>query len=52
MLRDVIQGQKRKKKSNPTPEKGAKVNKRHAEKELAMLLNFNFKPGDLNLVLT
>ncbi|QIB68602.1 hypothetical protein Ami103574_04370 [Aminipila butyrica] len=52
MLRDFIQGQKRKKRKNPTAEKVAEVNQRLAEKELAMILNFNFKPGDLHLVLT
>nr|WP_315021807.1 hypothetical protein [uncultured Aminipila sp.] len=52
MIRDAIQGQKRKKKSNPTPEKVAEVNQRHAEKELSMILNLNYKPGDLHLVLT
>lgn len=52
LVRDIIKGQKRKAKANPTPEKVEAVNRRNAERELAMILNYNFKPGDLHLVLT
>lgn len=45
-------GEKRKKKSNPTPEKVAEVNRRNSERELTLKLHHNFKCGDIHTVLT
>lgn len=44
--------QKRKRKSNPTPEAVAKINKINQERELTGKLNGNFKPGDSWLTLS
>lgn len=47
-----IPGQKRIKKQNPTPEAVRKINEKNAIRDLAAILNHNFHPGDLHLVLT
>jgi len=41
-----------KNKVNVTEDDVSKVNERNAEKKLRRLINYNFKPGDLHLVLT
>lgn len=45
-------GEKRKRKENPTAEKVMQINQKNAERDLAMILNHNFRPSDLHLVLT
>lgn len=42
----------RQKRHSPTPEAMAAYNKKLAERELARLINANFGPGDLSIVLT
>lgn len=44
--------QKRKPKSNPTPEAVAKINKINQERDLTAKINHNFRPGDIWLVLS
>ena len=43
---------KRKPKTNPTPEAVAKINKINQERKLTAMINHNFKPGDIWLVLS
>lgn len=52
MLRERGKGGKRAKKHNPTTEAVKAFNQRIAERALTMLLNYNFKKGDLHLQLT
>lgn len=47
-----VKGKKRKKKENPTPEQVRKNNDRIAVRKLARVINANFGPGDLHVVLT
>ena len=47
-----VRGKKRKKRENPTPEQVQKNNDRIAIRKLARLINANFGPGDLHVVLT
>lgn len=52
VTRTYEKGQKRKPKSNPTPEAVAKLNFRNSVKTLTAKLNHNFQPGDYLLTLT
>ena len=52
VTRTYEKGQKRKPKSNPTPEAVAKLNFRNSVKALTAKLNHNFQPGDYLLTLT
>lgn len=45
-------GGKRKEKKNPTADEVLEINKKMAEMNLAIKLNYNFEPGDLHLSLT
>lgn len=45
-------GEKRAKKEKPTTAEVMRLNRRYAEKKLAILLNHNFRPGDYHVVLT
>ena len=45
-------GEKRSSKQAATPEMIERVNQKNAERILAIILNYNFRPGDLHLVLT
>jgi hypothetical protein len=47
-----IPGEKRKKKSNPTAENVAAINRRNSERELTLKLHHNFTHGDIHVVLT
>ena len=47
-----ISGGKRKKKNKPTPESVREVNRKNSERELHVLMNNNFQPGDLHVTLT
>lgn len=47
-----VRGKKRRKRENPTPEQVQKNNDRIAIRKLARLINANFGPGDLHVVLT
>jgi len=52
MIRDKNPETKRLKRNKPTTEKVAKINQKNAERELSMILNNNFKHGNLHLALT
>lgn len=43
---------KRRSKNRPTTEAVEKINRRNAEKDLSIKVNYNFKPGDTYLTLT
>lgn len=45
-------GQKRRKKRKATKEEIQKQNQRNAEKKLRRIINANFEPNDLHIVLT
>lgn len=45
-------GEKRQSKQNVTPKEIDRVNQKNAEKTLAIIVNYNFAPRDLHLVLT
>lgn len=47
-----ISGGKRKKKNKPTPESVKEINRKNSERELHILMNHNFNPGDLHITLT
>ena len=50
--REKRSGGSRAPRMNPTPEKVQEVNQRMAERELSMILNYNFSGGDIHAVLT
>lgn len=45
-------GEKRGNRKKATPEEIEKINQKNAERILAILINYNFKPGDYHIVLT
>lgn len=45
-------GEKRQQREKATPEDIEKINQKNAERILAILINYNFKCGDLHIVLT
>jgi hypothetical protein len=47
-----IPGEKREDRKQASPEKIEKINQKNAERILAILINYNFQPGDYHIVLT
>lgn len=45
-------GEKRSEREKATPEQIQKINQKNAERILAILINYNFRPGDYHIVLT
>jgi len=45
-------GEKRGEREKATPEEIEKINQKNAERILAILINYNFQPGDYHIVLT
>ena len=45
-------GEKRAEREKATPEQIEKINQKNAERILAIILNYNFRPGDYHIVLT